>query len=57
MAKSDDTVRLSAEGQIRFAEMLVNPPEPNAAMKRAKAAHRRLIVSSDRTESESGSKG
>lgn len=43
----DDTIRLSAEGQIRFAELLAKPPEPNAAMKRAREAHRRLIVSSE----------
>lgn len=40
-------IRLSIEDQIRFAEMLANPPEPNAALKRAQEAHRRLIVSSE----------
>jgi len=38
-------IRLSAEDQTRFVEMLLNPPEPSHALKRAKAAHQALILS------------
>ena len=36
-------IRLSVEDQTRFAELLLNPPEPSDALKRAKAAHGRLV--------------
>lgn len=36
-------IRLSMEDQTRFAELLLNPPEPSDALKRAKAAHSRLV--------------
>jgi uncharacterized protein (DUF1778 family) len=36
-------IRLSVEDQTRFAELLLNPPEPSDALKRAKAAHSRLV--------------
>lgn len=36
-------IRLSAEGQRAFAEALINPPKPVAGLRRAFAAHRRLI--------------
>lgn len=36
-------IRLSVEDQTRFAELLLNPPEPSDALKRAKAAHDRLV--------------
>lgn len=39
-------IRLSIEDQQRFAELLLNPPAPTPAMKRAKAAHARLITRS-----------
>ena len=45
--EENQIIRLSVEDQIRFAEMLANPPEPNAALKRAQEAHERLIVSSE----------
>ncbi len=32
-------IRLSAEDQRRFAEALINPPAPNAALLRAKRLH------------------
>ena len=38
-----EIIRLSAEDQRRFAEALLNPPEPNAALQRAFAHHRRLV--------------
>ena len=36
-------IRLSADDQHRFADLLLNPPEPASALKRAKDAHSRLI--------------
>ncbi|HVT57112.1 MAG TPA: DUF1778 domain-containing protein [Thermoanaerobaculia bacterium] len=38
-------IRLSAEDQRRFVELLLNPPELALAMKRAKQAHAELIES------------
>ena len=38
-------IRLSMDDQRRFAELLLNPPALSPAMKRAKAAHARLIKS------------
>ena len=32
-------IRLSAQDQARFAEALINPPAPNAALKRAMRRH------------------
>ena len=39
-------IHLSVEDQQRFVELLLNPPVLAAALKRAKKAHARLIVSS-----------
>jgi uncharacterized protein (DUF1778 family) len=36
-------IRLSMEDQRRFADCLLKPPPANAALKRAKKAHDRLI--------------
>lgn len=36
-------IRLSAEDQLRFAESILNPTPPNDALRRAAAAHRRLV--------------
>jgi len=36
-------IRLSLEDQRAFAEAILNPPEPSDALKRAAAAHDRLI--------------
>lgn len=36
-------ILLSMEDQIAFAEAILNPPPPNAALMRAAEAHRRLI--------------
>ena len=33
--EDEGIIRLSAEDQARFAEALLNPPAPNAALKRA----------------------
>ncbi len=35
-------IRLAAEDQLRFVEMLLDPPALNPAMERARAAHARL---------------
>ncbi len=37
--EEESIIRLSAEDQRRFAEALINPPAPNAALKRAKRRH------------------
>lgn len=39
-------LRLAVEDQRLLAEAILNPPEPNDALRRAAAAHRRLVVSS-----------
>ena len=36
-------IRLSAEDQARFAEALLNPPAPNAALKRAMSRHAKNV--------------
>jgi uncharacterized protein (DUF1778 family) len=36
-------IRLSVDDQRALAAALANPPEPNAALRRAKDAHRRLV--------------
>lgn len=36
-------IRLSAEDQQRFVDLLLNPPAPAPAMERAKEAHRQLF--------------
>jgi uncharacterized protein (DUF1778 family) len=37
---------LSVEDQVRFVELLLNPPVLAPALKRAQKAHERLIASS-----------
>jgi uncharacterized protein (DUF1778 family) len=37
--EEEGIIRLSAEDQRRFAEALIKPPAPNAALKRAKRLH------------------
>lgn len=41
--EEEHIIRLSVEDQIRFAELILNPPEPSPALKEAKLAHSRLI--------------
>jgi uncharacterized protein (DUF1778 family) len=36
-------IRLAVEDQARFAELLLNPPEPSHALKRAKESHGRVV--------------
>lgn len=36
-------IRLSVEDQARFADSLLNPPEPSHALRQAKDAHSRLV--------------
>jgi uncharacterized protein (DUF1778 family) len=43
MIEETHNIRLSVEDQQRFVDLLLNPPPPSPAMKRAKAAHARLI--------------
>jgi uncharacterized protein (DUF1778 family) len=40
-------IRLSVADQMRIADLLSNPAEPKAALKRAMAAHRELIRESE----------
>lgn len=40
-----DIMRLSREDQIRFAEALINPPEPNAKLLQAAKRHAELFKS------------
>lgn len=37
-------IRLSVEVQRRFADLLLNPPRPVAALRRARKVHAKLIV-------------
>ena len=37
--EEEGVIRLSAEDQRLFAEALINPPKPNAALKRARRRH------------------
>ena len=39
-------IRLSAEEQQRFVDLILNPPEPSSILLRAKEAHARLILDS-----------
>ena len=41
--EGDSLLRLSAEDQTRFAQALLNPPEPNAALKQAVERHRESV--------------
>ena len=42
--EEDGIIRLSAEDQLRFAQALINPPEPNDALKRARQRHTELVA-------------
>ncbi len=39
-------LRLAVKDQQALANALLDPPEPNEALRRAAAAHRRLVISS-----------
>jgi uncharacterized protein (DUF1778 family) len=39
-----DLLRLSREAQEHFADQLLNPPAPNAALAKALARHRQLVI-------------
>lgn len=41
--ETTEIIRLSVEDQRRFAEIIINPPEPNAALCRTFEAHRELF--------------
>ena len=38
-----EVIRLSREGQEKFVDLLLNPPEPTAALKKAFRRHHQLI--------------
>lgn len=42
--EENQLIRLSIEDQARFVDMLLNPPEPTDALKRARTAHDALIL-------------
>ncbi len=42
-----ETMRLNAQESRRFAEVLFDPPRPNAALQRARDSHRELIAPSE----------
>ena len=41
--EENSIIQLSLEGQLAFAEALMNPPEPNAALRRAFENHAALF--------------
>lgn len=43
--ENNQVIQMAREAQVCFAEMLINPPEPNEAFKKAEASHKRLIRS------------
>lgn len=43
--EDSQVLRLAVEDQQALAAALLNPPEPNDALRRAAAAHRRLVIS------------
>lgn len=43
--KDAEIIDLSLADQKAFANAILHPPRPNAALRRAKAAHKRLIAS------------
>ena len=44
MVEEADGLRLAAEGQARFAKALIDPPVPNARLKRAAKRHADVIA-------------
>ena len=38
-----EILRLSAQDQLRFAESLLKPPKPNAALRRARVLHAKNV--------------
>jgi uncharacterized protein (DUF1778 family) len=41
--EQESVIRLSADDQQRFAQALIHPPAPNAALRRARRAHRENV--------------
>jgi uncharacterized protein (DUF1778 family) len=41
--EDNEIIRLSAEDQMRFAQALIDPPAPNAALKRAVRRHAKNV--------------
>lgn len=44
--EQSQVIRLSMQGQQQFAALLLDPPTPSPALKRAAKAHKKLISSS-----------
>jgi uncharacterized protein (DUF1778 family) len=42
--RDHEVMRLNAEDSMIFAKALIDPPKPNAALKRAFAAHSKRVV-------------
>jgi uncharacterized protein (DUF1778 family) len=45
--RAQETITLSAEDWEAFQEMILNPPEPNEALKRALAEGARVVIRRD----------
>lgn len=45
VVQEHEVIRLNPEESRRFVELLLNPPEPNAALREAARTHRRIVVS------------
>lgn len=41
--EDDEIIRLSADDQARFAQALLDPPEPNVALKKAMRRHTKNV--------------
>lgn len=41
--EEESVIRLAIEEQERFVELMLNPPQPSAALQKAKAAHAALF--------------
>jgi uncharacterized protein (DUF1778 family) len=46
MHNAHGIVRLSVEDQILLVEAILNPPEPNEALRKAAASYNRIVVES-----------
>lgn len=42
--REHETMTLNAEGSLKVAKLLINPPKPNAALKRAFSRHAELVA-------------
>ena len=42
--REHEVMKLNAEDSLRLAKALINPPAPNAALKRAMALHKKTVA-------------